>query len=64
MKKCVSKRITCEIHNKSNMKTFISYDEITKQRQRHKLCGDGPGGVDVVPGDHTDCDAGSLALLY
>ena len=27
------------------------------------LSGDCPGGVDVVPGDHTDGDAGSLALL-
>ena len=27
------------------------------------LSGDCPGGVDVVPGDHADSDAGSLALL-
>ena len=29
---------------------------------KHKLCGDGPGSVDVVPGHHADGDAGSLAL--
>ena len=35
----------------------------TLQIDMRILSGDCPGGVDVVPGDHTDGDAGSLALL-